>query len=115
MKQIHMTQGNQSSLQSHQYKAETNYVIDGEATVLNGRIAPDDLHTRIDPDTLPRSVRGPLTGWTSAPRVLHRVIARSDYTSIEVSTPQLDDVIRWQDDTGRTNGRIDAEHQAVRS
>jgi hypothetical protein len=31
-----------------------------------------------------------------------------------VSTPELDDVIRWQDDTGRSDGRIDAEHRAGR-
>jgi quercetin dioxygenase-like cupin family protein len=113
VKQIHMTAGHQSSLQSHQYKAETNYVVDGEAIVLNGLLAPEDPATVIDPATLPRVWRGPRTGWTSAPRVLHRVIARTDYTSIEVSTPELDDVIRWQDDTGRGSGRIDAEHRAV--
>ncbi|HEV8560487.1 MAG TPA: hypothetical protein VGR06_29505 [Actinophytocola sp.] len=114
MKQIHMSKGHQSSLQSHQVKAETNYVIDGEATVLNGRFAPENLDTVIDPGALPASVHRSRSGWSSAPRVLHRVIARSDYTSIEVSTPELDDVIRWQDDTGRANGRIDTEHLAGR-
>ena len=44
------------------------------------------------------------------PGELHRVIARCDYTAIEVSTPELDDVIRWQDDTGRGHGRIESEH-----
>jgi hypothetical protein len=114
LKQIHMTAGHQSSLQSHQHKAETNYVIDGEATVLNGVVAPDDHNAVIDPAELPTSIHCAGTGWTSAPQVLHRVIARSDYTSIEVSTPELDDVIRWQDDTRRKHGRIDAEHAAGR-
>jgi hypothetical protein len=110
LKQIHMTAGSQSSLQSHEHKTETNYVIDGEATVLNGALAPDDLAATIDTATLPRAVYRHRTGWSSAPRVLHRVIAQLDYTSVEVSTPELDDVIRWADDTGRKHGRIDAEH-----
>ncbi|GAA2033588.1 hypothetical protein GCM10009839_37520 [Catenulispora yoronensis] len=110
VKQIHMTAGHQSSLQSHRYKAETNYVVDGAATVLNGLPAPADTGTVVDVDRIPVAVHGPGGGWTSAPGILHRVIARSDYTSIEVSTPELDDVIRWQDDTGRGDGRIAAEH-----
>jgi len=110
LKKIHMTAGHQSSLQSHQFKSETNYVIEGEATVLNGLPAPRDLSSVIDVDRIPVAVHGPRTGWSSAPNILHRVIARSTYTSIEVSTNELDDVIRWQDDTSRGNGRIDAEH-----
>ncbi|MFF4991035.1 cupin domain-containing protein [Streptosporangium saharense] len=110
VKQIHMTAGHQSSLQSHQYKRETNYVVEGEATVLDGLLAPEDLDAVVELDRLTTTVHRPGSGWSSAPRVLHRVVAVSDYTSIEVSTPELDDVIRWQDDTGRGNGRIDAEH-----
>jgi mannose-6-phosphate isomerase-like protein (cupin superfamily) len=110
VKQIHMTAGHQSSLQSHRFKAETNYVVDGEATVLNGLPAPEDLGTVVDVGRIPVAVYGPGQGWTSAPGILHRVIARADYTSVEVSTPELDDVIRWQDDTGRGNGRVAAEH-----
>jgi hypothetical protein len=114
LKQIHMTAGHQSSLQSHREKAETNYVVDGTATVLNGLAAPDDLTAVIDVDRIPLNAHEPGTGWSSAPGILHRVIARADYTSIEVSTPQLDDVIRWQDDTGRGHGRIDTEHLGAR-
>jgi D-sedoheptulose 7-phosphate isomerase len=112
LKQIHMEAGHQSSLQSHERKAETNYVISGEATVLNGFPAPADRAAVIDIGQLPQAVYRPRSGWSSAPGILHRVIARSDYTSIEVSTPELDDVIRWADDTGRPSGRIDSEHAA---
>ncbi|WP_431875915.1 hypothetical protein [Amycolatopsis sacchari] len=114
LKQIHMTAGHQSSLQSHREKAETNYVVEGEAVVRNGLPAPDDLTTVIDVERIPLRVHRAGSGWSSAPRILHRVIARTDYTSIEVSTPQLDDVIRWQDDTGRGHGRIAAEHLGAR-
>ena len=109
LKQIHMTAGHRSSLQSHQLKAETNYVVDGRVTVLNGTFAPADGGA-VDAATIPRQALDPRTSWTSTPGMLHRVIAETDYTSIEVSTPELDDVIRWADDTARGNGRIAAEH-----
>jgi hypothetical protein len=109
LKQIHMTAGKRSSLQSHQIKAETNYVVDGHATVLNGTFAPTDGRP-VDTAAIPRQTHGPRTRWTSSPGMLHRVIAETDYTSIEVSTPELDDVVRWEDDTARGSGRIAAEH-----
>jgi hypothetical protein len=110
LKQIHMTAGMRSSLQSHQLKAETNYVVDGRVTVLNGTFAPTDGRA-VDAAAIPRQAHAPRTSWTSAPGMLHRVIAETDYTSIEVSTPELDDVIRWADDTSRGNGRIAGEHE----
>lgn len=113
LKQIHMVAGKRSSLQSHQLKVETNYVIDGQVTVLNGTFAPTN-GAAVDAAAIPRQTHGPRTGWTSSPGMLHRVIAETDYTSIEVSTPELDDVIRWEDDAGRGNGRIAAEHHGRR-
>ena len=113
LKQIHMTAGNRSSLQSHQLKAETNYVVAGHATVLNGTFAPTNGRA-VDGAAIPQQTHGPRTGWTSSPGMLHRVIAETDYTSIEVSTPELDDVVRWEDDTARGNGRIAAEHERRR-
>jgi hypothetical protein len=113
LKQIYMTAGRRSSLQSHQLKAETNYVVDGHVTVLNGTFAPTD-GSAVDAAAIPRQTHGPRTGWTSFPGMLHRVIAETDYTAIEVSTPELDDVVRWKDDTARGNGRIAAEHESRR-
>lgn len=115
LKQIHMTAGHQSSLQSHEYKRETNYVIAGEATVLDGALAPEDPQASVDITKLVTTVHPPRSGWSSVRRELHRVIARTTYTSIEVSTPELDDVVRWQDDTGRSNGRISSEHSRSQS
>lgn len=115
LKRIRMTEGHQSSLQSHQYKLETNYVIEGEATVLSGANAPEDRNAMIDLGSLTTTVHRSRSGWTNPPGELHRVIARTDYTSIEISTPELDDVIRWQDDTGRGHGLIASEHADGRS
>ncbi len=110
LKRIHVAAGHQSSLQSHRYKAETNYVIEGEATLLSGLTAPDDVTEAIDIGELTATVHRAGGGWSSPPGELHRVIAWRAYTAIEVSTPELDDVIRWQDDTGRGHGRIESEH-----
>ncbi len=99
-KLIHMKAGNRSSLQWHDRKIEANYVIDGEAEVLledeNG-----DLQSHIFKAG---------SGWVVPVKRKHRVIARTDYTALEVSTPHLDDVIRFQDDTNRTSGKINEEH-----
>ena len=50
------------------------------------------------------------SGWVVPVRRKHRVIAKTDYTALEVSTPHLDDVVRFQDDTDRASGKIDEEH-----
>jgi mannose-6-phosphate isomerase len=41
---------------------------------------------------------------------VHRVEAITDLILVEVSTPELDDVVRIEDDMGRGSGRIEAEH-----
>ena len=45
------------------------------------------------------------------PGFVHRVVAITDLEFIEASTTELDDVIRLQDDGGRTHGRISYEHE----
>ena len=51
------------------------------------------------------------SGWTVPLNRKHRVIAIESYTALEVSTPHLNDVIRYEDDTNRTSGKIDSEHK----
>lgn len=119
LKQIVMNVGHQSSLQVHRHKLETNYLVQGEADVIDQ--LPIDttqsettmtqaLHA-IDVDHFKeRKVSG--MHWTSTPGTVHRVIAATQYTAYEVSTPELDDVIRLKDDTDRVSGRIVQEHRA---
>lgn len=95
-----MKAGNKSSLQSHDFKYESNYVVNGIAEVwLEGE---DGI------------MRGQLfqagMGWTVPIGRKHRVIAITDYTAVEVSTPHLDDVKRYEDDTNRPDGKIEEEH-----
>ena len=100
-KLIHMRKGFQSSLQWHEKKVETNYVIEGEAEVLlqdeNGEIESRVYKVG--------------EGWSVPLRTKHRVIAKSDYTALECSTAHLNDCIRFEDDSGRSGGKIESEHK----
>ena len=49
--------------------------------------------------------------FTVVPPKKHRVIALTDVILQEVSTPEVDDVIRVEDDTDRGDGKIDVEHE----
>jgi mannose-6-phosphate isomerase-like protein (cupin superfamily) len=110
LKRIHMEKGFQSSLQSHEFKSETNFVIEGEALVLFGLEAPKDTGEEIIIEKLDKKIYSPYSGWSNKVNELHRVIAHTSYDAIEISTPELDDVIRWADDSNRSSGRIDTEH-----
>ena len=110
LKNIFMKEGFQSSLQSHKFKSETNVVIDGEANVLYGKEAPHNESEKIDIGTLKSKVYSDYDGWSNKVNELHRVIAKTTYNAIEISTPELDDVIRWEDDSNRKSGKIESEH-----
>lgn len=99
-KLIHMKEGNQSSLQMHDMKIEANYVIDGIAEVLL-----EDENGELKSHIFSKG-----SGWVVPSKRKHRVIAKTDYTALEVSTPHLDDVIRFKDDTKRKSGKIEEEH-----
>jgi mannose-6-phosphate isomerase-like protein (cupin superfamily) len=100
-KLIYMKAGNQSSLQLHKNKYETNYVISGEAEVLleneEGKLISEIFKVG--------------SGWSVPIGKKHRVIAKTDYTALEVSTPHLNDVIRYEDDSNRASGKINTEHE----
>ena len=100
-KLIHIKAGNQSSLQWHDKKVETNYVIEGEAEVVleneNGELESKTYRVG--------------EGWCVPLKTKHRVIATTDYTALECSTAHLNDVVRFEDDSNRTSGKIDSEHE----
>ena len=49
--------------------------------------------------------------WSIPPGVKHRIITLEDVILMEASTPEIDDVIRIEDDTLRGDGRIQSEHE----
>jgi len=110
LKQIFIKQGNKTSLQYHRFKKETNVLFSGEATLhykSNQNINNKDVQSN---DISLTSI-WPVSAIDIEPPVLHRLESTSDILLYEASTPQLDDVIRIEDDTNRMNGRISSEHR----
>lgn len=88
---LHVDAGAQLSLQVHLQKDESIYVLQGEIEV-DIEAADGSLQTlRLGPGS---SLRVP-------PNVRHRFRAVVASDVLEVSTPELDDVVRLADDFGR--------------
>ena len=120
LKRILFKAGFRSSLQVHQYKFETNYVLSGtgvlqlRSEIFNcedylgspeqSSILANALHTLKDIQIKPGDVID------VKPGQIHRVIATTDLVFIEASTKELDDVIRLVDDASRGHGKIESEH-----
>ncbi len=79
------------SVQFHEEKDETSYVLSGRVIVSQGDSA-DQLTVR---------ELGPGESWRNQPRLVHTLEAIEDAEIIEVSTPQLEDVVRLEDRYGR--------------
>ncbi|HEX4929439.1 MAG TPA: hypothetical protein VFV62_01930 [Gaiellaceae bacterium] len=80
------------SLQFHNEKDESWLVQSGRARLELGGVGQQVLH---------EEVIGPGAAFRFRPGTVHRVTAIEDTTILEVSTPQLDDVVRLEDLYGR--------------
>jgi len=92
-KLLHVKAGESLSLQFHNVKDEAWYVLEGRAEVELG--APGE-------SVLAKEVVGAGAAFRFTPGTVHRVKALEDTTILEVSTPELDDVVRLEDSYGRT-------------
>ena len=99
-KRIYINAGARTSFQYHNRKHETNYIISGDAEVWleNDDGVIEKIRAKANDFFVVRPPRK------------HRVIALSDLVFHEVSTPEVDDVVRLEDDNGRGDGRIENEH-----
>jgi mannose-6-phosphate isomerase len=88
---LHINRGESLSLQYHEIKEETLYVVAGELK----------LTIEIDGDRRELPLRAG-EAFHIAPRMIHRMEAIEDTDVAEVSTPELDDVVRLDDRYGRT-------------
>jgi mannose-6-phosphate isomerase len=84
--------GHSLSLQFHREKDESWYVQSGRAKVELGEVGEA---------VLVEEVVTPGSAFRFEPGTVHRVTALEDTTILEVSTPQLDDVVRLEDSYGR--------------
>lgn len=99
-KTISINAGTRTSFQYHVEKEEINFIRAGEAEVwlddAEGKLQVHHLRAG-DSFFVPKGKK-------------HRVIALTGVEMFEVSTPQVDDVVRINDEYGRGDGKIQAEH-----
>ena len=90
-KLLHVTAGHRLSLQYHEQKDETSYLLSGRLLLAQG----------VDRDSLATREVGPGATWRTMTGVVHSIEALEDAVVLEVSTPELDDVVRLADWYGR--------------
>jgi mannose-6-phosphate isomerase-like protein (cupin superfamily) len=89
-KLLHIDRGHKLSRQYHRTKDETFFVQHGE------------MQLEVGEGPAPRVLRlGAGESFHCPPGTVHRMVAVSDVDVIEVSTPELDDVVRLEDAYGR--------------
>jgi len=100
-KRIYINAGHKTSYQYHDFKRETNYLISGEA----------EIWLENDEGIVEKTIMKPGEYFNVTPPKKHRVIAITDIILQEVSTPEVDDVIRIDDEYYRPDGRLEYEHE----
>lgn len=90
-KVIFVKRGHRLSLQYHEQKDESMYILSGKARIDFGE----------DESKLDSRVFEPGDAIRLSPLTRHRVEALEDTTLLEASTSELEDVVRLQDDYGR--------------
>lgn len=100
-KRIYINAGYKTSYQYHNFKKETNFIISGEA----------EIWLENDEGIVEKKIMKAGEYFNVTPPKKHRVIALTDIILQEVSTPEVDDVIRINDEFARPNGKIEGEHQ----
>jgi mannose-6-phosphate isomerase len=93
-KVLHVTAGHALSLQYHNHKDETIYLYAGEML----------FEIERNGDFTKRVMR-PGDSVHVAPGTVHRMTAIEDCDVLEVSTPELDDVVRLEDRYGRVDAK----------
>ena len=91
-KTLFLKAGESLSLQFHKVKDEAWYVFSGRAEIELGSPGQGMLNSEIV---------GAGAAFHFPPGTVHRVTAVEDTTILEVSTPELDDIVRLEDRYGR--------------
>jgi mannose-6-phosphate isomerase len=91
VKKLTMWKGHRCSLQYHNHKQETIYVLSGQLRIYTGsseKLLSSKIYTSNETITLP-------------PGTIHRMEGVEDCIYLEASTPQTEDVVRIEDDYNR--------------
>ncbi len=89
---LHINAGQELSVQYHNKKDETIYLLSGEITYrvqMPGKDILGDVQLKIG------------ESFRITPGTIHQMVALTDCDVLEVSTPELDDVVRLSDKYGR--------------
>lgn len=89
---LRVQKGHRLSLQYHEQKMETQYLFKGQIKVTYGATA----------ENLAEKILNPGEKIDIFPKTIHRVEALEDSEIFEVSTPELNDIVKLADDYGRT-------------
>lgn len=89
---LHVKEGQALSLQYHEQKDETIYILSGKLRFEYGPL---------DETPLKEVVLEPGDTFHITPHLRHRMIGATDCDVLEVSTPELEDVVRLEDRYGR--------------
>ena len=92
VKKLTMNAGHRCSTQYHNFKRETIYVLSGQLKIYWGT-KMDQLNSRIYKSG---------ENITIPPKLIHRMEAVEHSIYLESSTPEMEDVVRLQDDYERT-------------
>lgn len=92
-KVLHVNKGESLSLQYHKVKDETIHIQTGKLRFLTAPKTGEPLQELI---------LEPGQSFHIKPGVVHRMVAIEDTDILEVSTPELDDVVRLEDRYGRS-------------
>lgn len=90
-KLLHVRAGQRLSIQYHEEKDETSYLLSGRLRLSQGPSADALVTTELEAGA----------AWRSEPGQVHMIEALEDAVVVEVSTPELDDVVRLADNYGR--------------
>jgi mannose-6-phosphate isomerase-like protein (cupin superfamily) len=88
---LHVEAGHRLSLQYHEAKDESSYLLSGRVKLVKGASADELVEIEI----------GPGHTWRNRPGEVHTIEALEDADVLEVSTPEVEDVVRLSDSYGR--------------
>ena len=95
LKKLTMKKGHRCSLQYHNHKKETIYVLSGKLNIITGR----------SKETLSSKIYNINDTITLMPGTIHRMEGLEESVYLEASTPDLDDVVRISDDYNRKENK----------
>lgn len=93
-KLLRIAAGQRLSVQFHQRKDETSYLLEGRLILSQGPSAEELTQREVGPGGI----------WRNEPGLVHTIEALEDAVVIEVSSPEVGDVVRLADRYGRADG-----------